>query len=135
LLAGAERIATIGHGHGRTQWVLIFNRIVTAATTAETEGCLNLVAELLSQCSKGADTMATDVPNGFPTIFIQVHLKGERGVWVPATGEVEKATDAVEELQLSPTFSDRAYCPIEFVNQAERAIESATAPAFAMEPS
>jgi hypothetical protein len=95
--------------------------------------------------------MATDVPNGFPTIFIQGFLKRERMLWVPATGEVEKARDAVEEVQLSPRFADRlfarldalqasltyirAYCPIEFVNQAERAIESATASAFAMEPS
>jgi hypothetical protein len=94
--------------------------------------------------------MATDVPNGFPTIFIQVHLKGERMLWVPDTGEVEKASEAVEEVQLSPRFTElfapvdalqasmtyiRAYCPIEFVNQAERAIESATASAFAMEPS
>jgi hypothetical protein len=95
--------------------------------------------------------MATDVPNGCPTIFIRVHLKGERMLWVPDTGEVEKASDAVEEVQLSPRFADRlfapvdtlqasmtyirAYCPVEFVNQAERAIESATASAFAMEPS
>jgi hypothetical protein len=95
--------------------------------------------------------MATDVPNGFPTIFIRVHPKGERMLWVPDTGEVEKASDAVEEVQLSPRLADRlfapvdplqasmtyirAYCPVEFVNQAERAIESATASAFAMEPS
>jgi hypothetical protein len=95
--------------------------------------------------------MATDVPNGFPTIFIQVDLKRERMLWVPATGEVEKAKDAVEEVQFAPRFADRpfapldalqasltyirTYCPIEFVNQAERAIESATASAFAMEPS
>jgi hypothetical protein len=70
---------------------------------------------------------------------------------VPATGKVEKARDAVEEVQLSPSLADRlfapldalqasltyirAYGPIEFVNQAEGAIESATASAFAMEPS
>jgi hypothetical protein len=57
----------------------------------------------------------------------------------------------VEEVQLAPRFANRpfapldalqasltyirAYCPIEFVNQAERAIESATASTFAMEPS
>jgi len=95
--------------------------------------------------------MVTDVPNGFPIIVIQVHLKGERMLRVPATGDVEKARDAVEEVQLSPRFADRlfapldalqasmtyilAYCPIEFVNQAERTIESATASASAMEPS
>jgi hypothetical protein len=95
--------------------------------------------------------MATDARNDFPTIFIHVHLKGKRMLWVPATGEVEKARDAVEEVQLSPRFADRLFapldalqasltyirthCPIEFVNQAERAIERATASAFAMEPS
>jgi len=72
-------------------------------------------------------------------------------LWVPDTGEVEKASDAVEEVQLSPRFADRLFapvdalqapmtyiracCPLEFVNQPERAIESATASAFAMEPS
>jgi hypothetical protein len=99
---------------------------------------------------EGSGHNATDVPNGFPTIFIQVHLKGADALG-PATGEVEKASDAVEEVLLSPRFADRlfapvnalqasltcvrAYFPIEFVNQAERAIESATASAFAMEPS
>jgi hypothetical protein len=70
---------------------------------------------------------------------------------VPAIGEVEKASDAMEEVQLSPRLADRlfapldalqasltyirAYCPVELVNQAERAIENATASAFAIEPS
>ncbi|HEY1946903.1 MAG TPA: hypothetical protein VGG97_07845 [Bryobacteraceae bacterium] len=105
--------------------VPILHRIVTAATTLKWKTCPNLVAELLSQCSKGADITATDVSNDFPIIFIQVYLQGERMLRVPVIGE--------DALQASSTYI-RAYGPIEFVNQAERAIESATAPAFAIEP-
>jgi hypothetical protein len=56
-------------------------------------------------------------------------------LWFLLPAKLSKARDAVEEVQLSPMFSDRVYRPIEFVNQAERAIESATAPAFGVEPS